>query len=110
MTPDTDLIQPTSPEHIGAVNNRLLGACIYGGAAWLLWPGSLWWWGLYPMAVIFGAVAFLLAVSAINKIRDIRKFERDQYKFADLGVPIKQARLPDKDILTRKRVIRHAKR
>lgn len=102
--------EPTPPEHIGAVNNRLLGACIYGGAAWLLWPGSLWWWGLYPMAVIFGAVALLLVVSALWKIRHIRKYERDQHEFAELGNPIKQARLPETEFLTRKGVIRHVKR
>lgn len=100
---------PTPPEQISAVNAQLLGACVFGCAAWLIWPETLWWWGLYPMSVMLGAAAMVLTVKAFRKIYHIRKFERDQDAFAQLGSHVKQAGLADADFLTRKGVIGHVR-
>ena len=96
-------------EQIASVNNRFLGALLWGGAAWFIWPLDPWWWGFYILSTVCGLTALCLLASAVRLIMRIRKFERDQRAFAEQGRPIKAARLADTDILTNRGVIRDAR-
>lgn len=99
----------TSEKHIGHVNFKLATACIAGGAAYLIWPDSAYWWGLYPISIVFAMAALGNVVEALRLIVRIRKYERDQAVFEDLGNPIKKAGLVQDDFLTKDGVIYHDK-
>ncbi|MEO0383204.1 MAG: hypothetical protein AAF234_06570 [Pseudomonadota bacterium] len=103
-------VTATPDKHIAAVNFKLSAACMMGCAAYLIWPDNPYWHGFYVLSVLLGAGALSVAGGALHLILKIRKYERDQEEFARLGKPIKQARVPDTDLLKRKGVIRDAKR
>lgn len=99
----------TPDKHIGMVNFKLATACIAGGAAYLIWPNSSYWWGLYPISIVFAMAALINVVEALRLFAKIRKFESDQAAFERLGNPVKKATLAEEDFLTKDRVVRHVK-
>lgn len=110
MTKDTlPLTVKTPDKHIGTVNFKLATACIAGGAAYLIWPDSAYWWGFYPISIVFAMAALINVVEALRLFAKIRKFESDQQEFEALGNPVKEAGLAETDFLTTKGVIRDVK-
>lgn len=91
------------------VNGRFLQSFLACGAAYLMWPSSLAWWGFYPISSIIALGGLISLIQAFKLIAKIRNFEEERAELERMGKPMKEASLTESAFLTSEGVIHHGK-